>query len=82
MVLAGQKNITTSILRGDPRMFFSQKHGQTIEELRAITAFSQTIPKEALLKEIKYDVEPYATKEWKVGRGLGSDLKIELLIGL
>jgi hypothetical protein len=67
MVLAGQKNISTSILRGDPRMFFSQKHGQTLEELRAIMAFSQMMPKEALLKGIKYDVEPYATKEWKAG---------------
>jgi hypothetical protein len=67
MVLAGPKNITTSILRGDPRMFFSQKHGQTLEELRAIMAFSQTMPKEALLKGIKYDVEPYLTKEWKAG---------------
>jgi hypothetical protein len=67
MVLAGQKNITTSILRGDPRMFFSQKHEQTLEELRAIMAFSQTMPKEALLKGIKYDVEPYLTKEWKTG---------------
>ncbi len=67
MVLAGRKNITTSVLRGDPRMFFSQKHGQTLEELRAIMAFSQTVPKEALLKGIKYDVEPYLTKEWKAG---------------
>jgi hypothetical protein len=67
MVLAGQKNITTSILRGDPRMFFFQKQGQTLEELRAIIAFSQTVPKEALLKGIKYDVEPYLTKEWKAG---------------
>lgn len=66
-VLAGQKNITTSILRGDPRMFLFQKHGQTLEELRAIITFSQTMPKEALLKGIKYDVEPYATKEWKAG---------------
>jgi len=67
MVLAGQKYIATSILRGDPRMFFSQKHEQTLEELRAIIAFSQTMPKEALLKGIKYDVEPYLTKEWKAG---------------
>ena len=67
LVLAGQENITTSILRGDPRMFFSQKHGQTLEELRAIITFSQTMPKEALLKGIKYDVEPYGTKEWKAG---------------
>jgi len=67
MVLAGPKNITTSILRGDPGMFFFQKHGQALEELRAIKAFSQTMPKEALLKGIKYDVEPYLTKEWKAG---------------
>jgi hypothetical protein len=67
MVLAGRKNITSSILRGDPRMFFSQKQGQTLEELRAIMAFSQTVPKEALLKGIKYDVEPYLTKEWRAG---------------
>ena len=67
MVLAGRKNVTTSILRGDPRMFFSQKHGQTLEELRAIMAFSQTVPREALFKGIKYDVEPYLTKEWKAG---------------
>jgi hypothetical protein len=67
MVLAGQKNITTSILRGDPRMFFSQKHNQTLEELRAILAFSQMLPKEALLKGIKYDVEPYLTNEWRAG---------------
>jgi hypothetical protein len=67
MVLAGQNKISTSVLRGDPRMFFSQKHGQTLGELQAIMAFSQTVPKEALLKGIKYDVEPYLTKEWKVG---------------
>ena len=67
MVLAGRKNITTSILRGDPRMFFSQKHRQTLEELRAILSFSQTLPKEALLKGIKYDVEPYLTDEWRAG---------------
>jgi hypothetical protein len=67
MVLAGKKNITTSILRGDPRMFFSQKHRQTLEELRAVMAFSQTLPKEALLKGIKYDVEPYLTDEWRAG---------------
>jgi len=67
LVLAGQKNITTSILRGDPRMFLSQKHNQTLEELRAIINFSQTLPKEARLKGIKYDVEPYLTDEWRAG---------------
>jgi hypothetical protein len=67
IVLARRKKITTSILRGDPRMFFSQRHAQTLEELRAIMAFSQTIPKEALFEGVKYDVEPYLTKEWKAG---------------
>ncbi len=67
LVLAGQNNITASLLRGDPRMFFSQKHRQTLEELRALIAFSQTLPKEARLKGIKYDVEPYLTNEWRAG---------------
>ena len=67
LVLAGRKKITVSLLRGDPRMFFAQKHKQTLEELRAILAFSRTLPKEALLKAIKYDVEPYLTGEWRAG---------------
>jgi hypothetical protein len=67
LALAGRKNIKTSIIRGDPRMFFSQKRRQTLEELRAIMAFTKTLPKEALLKAIKYDVEPYLTDEWRVG---------------
>jgi hypothetical protein len=67
LVRAGQKKITTAIVRGEPRMFFSEKHERTLEELRAIMNFSQTVPKEAQLMGIKYDVEPYATKEWKAG---------------
>jgi len=67
LILTGQNNITTSILRGDPRMFFAEKHEQTLEELRAIVAFGQTVSEEALVTGIKYDVEPYSTKEWKAG---------------
>ena len=33
--------------------------------MRAVIAFSETLPAEAPLKGIKYDVEPYGTKEWK-----------------
>ena len=62
---AGQHNITTAALRGNPTMFFSPNHEQTLRELRAIIDFSKTLPKDNLFKGIKYDVEPYSTKEWK-----------------
>jgi len=65
ILLAGQHNITTAALRGNPKMFFSQNHEQTLRELRAIIDFSSTLPEDNLFKGIKYDVEPYLTKEWK-----------------
>jgi hypothetical protein len=65
ILLAGQHKITTAALRGDPKMFFSGKHEQTLHELQAIIDFSKTLPVDALFKGIKYDVEPYLTKEWK-----------------
>jgi hypothetical protein len=65
ILLAGRHNITTAALRGNPKMFFSQNHEQTLRELRAIIDFSETLPQENLFKGIKYDVEPYLTKEWK-----------------
>jgi hypothetical protein len=63
--LAGQHQITTSALRGDPRMFFAEKHEQTLHELQAMIDFSKNLAGDALFKGIKYDVEPYLTKEWK-----------------
>jgi hypothetical protein len=68
ILLAGQHNITTASLCGNPKMFFPENHEQTLRELRAIIAFSQTLPRESLFKGIKYDVEPYCTKEWKADR--------------
>lgn len=65
--LAGQHNITTAALRGNPKMFFSENHERTLQELQAIVAFSETLPRDSLFKGIKYDVEPYCTKEWKSG---------------
>ncbi len=62
---AGKYHITIASLRGQPRMFFPEKQEQTLRELRAVIAFSKTLPKDALFKGIKYDVEPYCTKEWK-----------------
>ncbi len=68
ILLAGQHNITTAALRGKPKMFFSENHERTLQELQAIIAFSETLPQDTLFKGIKYDVEPYCTKEWKAGR--------------
>lgn len=67
ILLAGQHNITTAALRASPKMFFSQNHDQTLRELRAIIDFSKTLPRDNLFRGIKYDVEPYRTKEWKTG---------------
>jgi hypothetical protein len=67
IVLAGQYNITTAALRGNPRMFFFENHERTLRELRAIVAFSETLAPDTLFKGIKYDVEPYCTREWKAG---------------
>jgi hypothetical protein len=64
---AGQNHITIAALRGNPKMFFSENHERTLEELRTIIAFSETLPQDSLFKGIKYDVEPYCTKEWKTG---------------
>ncbi len=66
VLLAGERNITTAALRGNPRMFSSQNHERSLRELDAVTAFSGSLPEKSLFKGIKYDVEPYLTKEWKV----------------
>ncbi len=65
VALASRHNITTAALRGNPRMFFAQNHEQSLRELSAIIAFSNSLPEKSRFKGIKYDVEPYLTKEWK-----------------
>lgn len=65
ILAAGQVHITIASLRGHPKMFFPEKQEQTLRELRAVIAFSKTLPEDALFKGIKYDVEPYCTEEWK-----------------
>jgi hypothetical protein len=67
ILLAGKRQITTAILRGDPRMFFLPNHERARKELRAIISFNRTLPAGALFKGVKYDVEPYSTAEWKAG---------------
>ena len=66
VLLAGERNITMAALRGNPRMFSSQNHERSLRELDAIIAFSRSLPEKSLFKGVKYDVEPYLTKEWKV----------------
>jgi hypothetical protein len=76
ILLAGQHNITTAALRGHPKMFFSKNHERTLRELRAIIAFSETLPGGAQFKGIKYDVEPYCAKDWKAeGTTLGGAMR-------
>ncbi|MFB3885326.1 MAG: hypothetical protein ACE144_08850 [Thermodesulfobacteriota bacterium] len=69
IALAGQHKITTAALRGNPKMFFSENHERTLQELRAIVAFGETLPQDTLFRGIKYDVEPYCTREWKTEGG-------------
>ncbi len=64
--LAGAHNITIAALRGNPQMFFSERHDQTLRELEAIVSFYKTLPEGSFFKGIKYDVEPYRTEEWKI----------------
>jgi hypothetical protein len=62
---AGRVHITIASLRGNPRMFFHENQEQALRELRTVISFSRTLPEDASFKGIKYDVEPYCTKEWK-----------------
>ena len=44
--------------------------------MRAIIAFSETLPGDAQFKGIKYDVEPYCAKDWKAeGTTLGDAMR-------
>ncbi len=65
ILLAGESNITTAALRGNPKMFFSDNQERTLRELGAIIAFSKTLPEGNLFRGVTFDVEPYLTKEWK-----------------
>lgn len=66
ILLAGRHGISTAALRGNPRMFSAQNQERSLRELNAIIDFSESLPEKSLFKGVKYDVEPYLTKEWKV----------------
>jgi hypothetical protein len=62
---AGAYHLTVSSLRGNPKMFFPEKQEQTLQDLQAVIAFSQSLPEGHVFKGLKYDVEPYCTRKWK-----------------
>jgi hypothetical protein len=68
ILAAGRHHITIASLRGHPKMFFPENQEQALRELQALIAFSRTLPEDALFKGIKYDVEPYCSKEWKTDK--------------
>jgi len=67
IVSAHEKSISVGALRGDPRMFFRENQEASIKQLEALVAFEKTLPEGIHLSAVKYDVEPYATPEWKAG---------------
>lgn len=58
---------TVNVLRESKEIFYAHNHERTLNELRAIIAFDKDLPQAAHLSGVKYDVEPYGTKEWKAG---------------
>jgi hypothetical protein len=65
MVEASQRKVTVNVLRGDPQMFFEANHQRTMSDIKAIVTFDRSLPDDAKLLGIKFDVEPYLTPEWK-----------------
>lgn len=67
VVAARKQGVTVNALRGSAAMFFERNHEGTLRDLRAIVRFDKRLPKGTHLAGVKYDVEPYGTKEWKAG---------------
>ena len=64
---AAQRGITVNALRGDKAMFLANNFERTLNGIKALVAFNRTLPEEAKLLGIKFDVEPYLTAQWKAG---------------
>ena len=64
---AAQRGITVNALRGDKAMFLANNYERTLNAIKALVAFNRTLPEEAKLLGIKFDVEPYLTAQWKAG---------------
>ncbi|MEC9228509.1 MAG: hypothetical protein VYA21_06725 [Verrucomicrobiota bacterium] len=64
---AAQRGITVNALRGDKAMFLADNHESTLNAIETLVAFNRTLPEEAKLLGIKFDVEPYLSAQWKAG---------------
>lgn len=64
---AAQRGITVNALRGDKAMFLANNYERTLNAIETLVAFNRTLPEEAKLLGIKFDVEPYLTAQWKAG---------------
>jgi hypothetical protein len=64
---ATKRSITVNALRGSGTMFFKANHERTMMDIKSILEFNRALPKNAKLTGIKFDVEPYLTREWKAG---------------
>ncbi len=64
---AAQRGITVNALRGDKAMFLTDNHESTLNAIETLVAFNRTLPEEAKLLGIKFDVEPYLSAQWKAG---------------
>ena len=67
IVEAAQRDITVNALRGDKAMFLADNHELTLNAIETLVAFNRTLPEEAKLLGIKFDVEPYLSAQWKAG---------------
>lgn len=64
---AAKRKITINALRGERSMFFAANHSETINDIKATVEFNRSLPVNARLAGIKFDVEPYLSTEWKAG---------------
>ena len=67
IIKAADHGISVNALRGDKAMFFARNHEHTMAAVQTIVAFNETLPNGKKLLGIKFDVEPYGSKEWKSG---------------
>ena len=67
IIKAADHGISVNALRGDKAMFFARNHERTMAAVQTIVAFNETLPNGKKLLGIKFDVEPYGSKEWKAG---------------
>ena len=67
IIEAHEQGVTVNALQGDRALFFEKNHEKALNALRSIIAFDKQLPEGVHLSGVKYDVEPYLTKEWKEG---------------